>query len=121
MGHVIHVGVTDRLEEAAKVVAGVPGVKKVTLAGDDPSSPRSGRLMHVAYEEGPGQSQTDIPSVLLNNGYRITKFAEEPVNLETAFMRLTKGLVRDHAVKRVRGAPPGSGSGAWPRPQPSCT
>jgi ABC-2 type transport system ATP-binding protein len=30
MGHVIHVGVTDRLEDAAKVLAGMPGVKKVT-------------------------------------------------------------------------------------------
>jgi ABC-2 type transport system ATP-binding protein len=94
MGHILHIGVTDRLEDAAKVVAGIPGVKKVTLAGDDPSSPRSGRMMHVAYEEGPGQNATDIPAVLLNNGYRIAKFAEEPVNLETAFMRLTKGLVQ---------------------------
>jgi hypothetical protein len=30
----------------------------------------------------------------VNNGFRITHFADEPVNLETAFMRLTKGLVQ---------------------------
>jgi hypothetical protein len=32
--------------------------------------------------------------VLVNKGFRVTKLAEEPVNLETAFMRLTKGLVQ---------------------------
>jgi len=32
--------------------------------------------------------------VLVTRGFRMTKFAEEPVNLETAFMRLTKGLVQ---------------------------
>jgi ABC-2 type transport system ATP-binding protein len=37
---------------------------------------------------------SDVPNMLVNKGYRISKFAEEPVNLETAFMRLTKGLVQ---------------------------
>jgi ABC-2 type transport system ATP-binding protein len=36
----------------------------------------------------------DLPNVLVNKGFRVTKFMEEPVNLETAFMRLTKGLVQ---------------------------
>ena len=37
---------------------------------------------------------TGIDGVLVNTGFRLTKFTEEPVNLETAFMRLTKGLVQ---------------------------
>jgi hypothetical protein len=55
---------------------------------------RAGRVLHVNYEEGQGASASDIPNVLINGGYRLTKFAEEPINLETAFMRLTKGLVQ---------------------------
>jgi ABC-2 type transport system ATP-binding protein len=51
-------------------------------------------VLHVNYEEGQGASASDIPNVLINGGYRLTKFAEEPINLETAFMRLTKGLVQ---------------------------
>jgi hypothetical protein len=32
--------------------------------------------------------------MLINNGFRIVQFTEEAVNLETAFMRLTKGAVQ---------------------------
>ena len=35
-----------------------------------------------------------MPSALITNGYRLVTFGEEPVNLETAFMRLTKGIVQ---------------------------
>jgi hypothetical protein len=52
------------------------------------------RVIHVEYEEAPGRSYTDLPNVLVNNGFRIAQFSEEAVNLETAFMRLTKGLVQ---------------------------
>jgi hypothetical protein len=48
----------------------------------------------VTYDDAVGSSATDIPSVLVNAGFRVAKFTEEPVNLETAFMRLTKGLVQ---------------------------
>ena len=41
-----------------------------------------------------GMHYYDLPNVLINKGFRVTKFMEEPVNLETAFMRLTKGLVQ---------------------------
>jgi ABC-2 type transport system ATP-binding protein len=37
---------------------------------------------------------TDVPNMLINSGFRITQFAEEAVNLETAFMRITKGVVQ---------------------------
>jgi ABC-2 type transport system ATP-binding protein len=50
----------------------------------------------VTYEESGagGLNVADVPNVLVTRGFRITKFTEEPVNLETAFMRLTKGLVQ---------------------------
>lgn len=95
VGHVLHVGVTDKAEEATKLLMKIPGVKKVTPAGEEPSdTARTGKVLLVNYDDGAGSTFTDIPNVLMNNGFRLTKFAEEPVNLETAFMRLTKGLVQ---------------------------
>ncbi|MBL9032297.1 MAG: ABC transporter ATP-binding protein [Phycisphaerae bacterium] len=104
MGHVIHVGVADRIQKAAELLAKVPGVKKVALADVDPTVLQAGatgngagakpQVIHVTFDDAAGQSFTDLPNVLVNNGFRITKFSEEAVNLETAFMRLTKGLVQ---------------------------
>ncbi|MEL7473000.1 MAG: AAA family ATPase, partial [Planctomycetota bacterium] len=102
VGHVLHIGVADRVKEAAQLVAKAPGVKKVSLAR--PETPDAQPLIHVTYDTpengagvggvGASHSFTDLPPILLNNGFRITQFSEEPVNLETAFMRLTKGLVQ---------------------------
>ncbi len=95
VGHVIHVGVVDRLEMAAEAVATVPGVEKVRIvSGDGTAVGGSGRHLHVEYNEQRGGSYTDLANILVNQGYRLTQFTEEPVNLETAFMRLTKGLVQ---------------------------
>ena len=35
-----------------------------------------------------------VPARLIQAGYKLTMMREEEVNLETAFMRLTKGLVQ---------------------------
>ena len=35
-----------------------------------------------------------VPQRLVQNGFRLTLLKEEEVNLETAFMRLTKGMVQ---------------------------
>lgn len=96
LGHVLHVGVADRIEDAAKVVAGMAGVTKVTIINDDSVTAAVGsKLLHVSYNDGPGGlSVSDVPATLITKGLRVTKLAEEPVNLETAFMRLTKGLVQ---------------------------
>ena len=37
---------------------------------------------------------TALPTMLIERGFRIEMFSEEEVNLETAFMHLTKGLVQ---------------------------
>ncbi|MCC6675532.1 MAG: ABC transporter ATP-binding protein [Phycisphaerales bacterium] len=96
VGHVIHVGVSERAEEAAKVLARLPGVSKVGFGEDGPGqgNGKAAKLIHLTFDETAGRSFTDLPNVLVNAGFRITKFTEEPVNLETAFMRLTKGLVQ---------------------------
>ncbi|MFZ4573716.1 MAG: hypothetical protein ACOYN0_04920, partial [Phycisphaerales bacterium] len=94
-GHVLHVGVSDRAEEAAKVLQKLPGVKKIVLAPEEAADAgRAGKVLHVSFEDASNNTFSDIPNVLINSGFRLTKFTEEPVNLETAFMRLTKGLVQ---------------------------
>jgi ABC-2 type transport system ATP-binding protein len=40
------------------------------------------------------QDYSDIPTQLIQAGIRLTLFREEELNLETAFMELTKGLVQ---------------------------
>ena len=113
VGHIIHIGVVDRITQAGELLAKVPGVKKVSLIEGDPhgggggglggvalpngkarAAAHNGQLLHITFDETGGHNYTDLPNVLVNNGFRLTKFAEEAVNLETAFMRLTKGMVQ---------------------------
>ncbi|WP_420587952.1 ABC transporter ATP-binding protein [Marivita sp.] len=96
VGHVIHVAVAERMEAATQVLAQMPGVTSAAVVQGDGTAltGNADQLIHVAYDESAGGVYTDIPNVLINNGFRITHFQEEPVNLETAFMRLTKGLVQ---------------------------
>jgi ABC-2 type transport system ATP-binding protein len=35
---------------------------------------------------------SDLPTLLISNGHRLTLFKEDEINLETAFMALTKGI-----------------------------
>lgn len=96
LGHVYQMAVADRSEQAAEVLAKVPGVKKVQIVAADATTAAGrsgGKEIHISFEEHPGKVSADLVNVLVNQGFRITKFVEEPVNLETAFMRLTKGLV----------------------------
>ncbi len=94
VGQVIQIGVVDRVEEAAKLLQGVPGVAKVTVAPPANGSASDPMLIHVTYEDAQGRSYTDLPNILVNKGFRIRSFTEEAINLETAFMRLTKGMVQ---------------------------
>ncbi len=92
VGRVLHVRVTERPEDAARAIQKVPGVKKLTLVQPEDGSGGPAEI-HVSFDNSKGASSTDIPNVLINAGFRIRSFSEEAVNLETAFMRLTKGLV----------------------------
>lgn len=96
VGHVVHIGVAERIEAATKVLETMPGVEKVHIVQGDGTAlgGGSGQVIHAHYDDRMGGNFTDIPNVLINNGFRVTHFQEEPVNLETAFMRLTKGLVQ---------------------------
>ena len=95
--HIVHVIVAERTQDAAKLIHTMPGVTRVSIEEDDqPSVNGSGPryIIEVAVEDASAGSVTDIPNRLINGGFRLVSFSEERVNLETAFMRLTQGLVQ---------------------------
>jgi hypothetical protein len=102
LDHVVHVSVAERTEEAAKLLHEMTGVKRVNITEEDArgsftSGRRTGErafVIDVTLDENVVQSASDIPNRLINAGFRLTRFTEETVNLETAFMRLTQGLVQ---------------------------
>ncbi|USO00318.1 MAG: ABC transporter ATP-binding protein [Phycisphaeraceae bacterium] len=96
VGHVLHITLVEGTDKAAKVLESIDGVRRVGIVDGDGmlATGQPARVIHVEYDEAPGRSYTDLPNVLVNNGFRIAQFSEEAVNLETAFMRLTKGLVQ---------------------------
>ena len=73
----------DRTEAAAKLLEGHAEVRGVTVQED--------RTIDVSLRPGV-EDYTAIPQSLLEAGFAPTLFREEEVNLETAFMELTKGV-----------------------------
>ncbi|MEM8758114.1 MAG: ABC transporter ATP-binding protein [Planctomycetota bacterium] len=96
VGKVFHVAVLDRTREAAERLSTVPGVKEIKIrrAEEGEAADAEGKLLEVSFDAKAAASPSDVPSVLINSGFRLAAFGEEPVNLETAFMRLTKGVVQ---------------------------
>jgi ABC-2 type transport system ATP-binding protein len=97
VGNVVHVAVVDRTKLAAELLTKLAGVQKVTITDPPPGmkpTAGDGRVINVHFEADAKTDVTDVPNVLVNSGYRILAFTEEAVNLETAFMRLTKGIVQ---------------------------
>jgi len=79
---VLHIRVCGKLDGAAKVLEGHPIVEKVET--------RDSHLL-ATLREGT-QDYSDLPTLLVQAGYKLTAFKEEEINLETAFMALTKGI-----------------------------
>ncbi len=91
LGRTIQVRVTERTGDAAHVLSAAPGVAKVAITESD-----HGPQINLTLDEQHARGLvdvSDIPSRLVNAGFRVAHFAEEKADLETAFMRLTKGLV----------------------------
>jgi ABC-2 type transport system ATP-binding protein len=81
---VLNVGVVDGVDGAGELLAHhgeVEGVQR-----------HDGHLV-VTLKEGTHE-YSFIPTLLVQNGYRVNLFKEEEMNLETAFMHLTKGVVQ---------------------------
>jgi ABC-2 type transport system ATP-binding protein len=76
------VGVVGNPDSAAKLLQQHDAVERVDV--------RDGHLT-VALREGT-QDYSDLPTLLIEAGFKLTLFREEEINLETAFMALTKGI-----------------------------
>ncbi len=95
--HILHISVAERTQDAAKLLHGMPGVTRVSIEEDDqPVNHSAGAryIIEIAVEDASSTNVSDIPNRLVNAGFRLVQFTEERVNLETAFMRLTQGLVQ---------------------------
>ena len=78
---VLHIGVRGDQAQARKLIESNELIESVT-DGD-------GYL--VATLRDTDSDYSDLPKVLLDNGLGLTLFCEEEINLESAFMALTKG------------------------------
>lgn len=84
VGAVVHVVTPDDPEKARQLLVSLRGV-------------RSAEIQHGAVVltlEGQTADLSPIARVMLDNNLRIRELKEEEVNLETAFLRLTKGAVQ---------------------------
>lgn len=88
VGKVVQISVESRHEDAAKLLRGVRGVAKVELMLED-----GGQRMDVQLEPNAEIAASELAARLLAQGFRLARLQPEEISLETAFMRLTKGLV----------------------------
>jgi len=84
MGTRVQIRVADRVEQAVKLLARLDPVKSVQQNGQ-----------HLSVElKTDTHDFSFLARVLIENHFAIQELREEEVNLETAFMRLTKGIVQ---------------------------
>ena len=83
-GAVLHVSVAQGAERAAQLIRQLEGVNDVTITNSH---------LRVALDTDHADPAR-IAYKLVTEGFALTRLEEEKVNLETAFMRLTRGLVQ---------------------------
>ena len=88
VGQVIQIEVTERSEDAASLLRSVDGIRTVDVV-----SSNGRHRIDVTIDPNSSLDQSELPNRLIAQGFRMTSMQGEQVNLETAFMRLTKGLV----------------------------
>ncbi|MDR3181444.1 MAG: ABC transporter ATP-binding protein [Planctomycetaceae bacterium] len=81
---VILVELVDRIDEAAKLLEQHQSVQSVERSND---------VLRLSLKNVQELSDySDLPALLVQNGFKIRSFKEDEINLETAFMTLTKGI-----------------------------
>ena len=80
----LHAALRTTPEAAAALLSQDPNIQEIA---------RNNGFLEISLRDGI-TDYTFIPQRLLSAGYRLTLLKEEEVNLETAFMRLTKGMVQ---------------------------
>ncbi len=83
-GTKVHIRVTEQQDLAADLLRRTNGIKDVALV--------NGKVVVELLEKT--HDFSPMVKLLIDNKFRIREIQEEEVNLETAFMRLTKGLVQ---------------------------
>lgn len=78
----LNVAVTGDMDGAAKLLSGHETVEKIDQKPD---------MLVVTLKPGT-TDYSDLPTLLIQNGHKLTLFREDELNLETAFMALTKGI-----------------------------
>lgn len=82
---VLLIGIAGDVEKAAKILEAESCVEKVEI------TPR--KTLEVTIIHGKGvDDYCELSSRLVESGLKIISFREDEVNLETAFMKLTKGI-----------------------------
>ena len=84
VGTVLHVITPDDREKTSRVLSELPGVESAQV--------RDGRVVLTLDRDT--SDFTFIVRAMIKNDLRISEVKPEEVNLETAFMRLTKGIVQ---------------------------
>ncbi|NMC20332.1 MAG: ABC transporter ATP-binding protein [Thermogutta sp.] len=79
---ILWIGVRDDVDGAARSLEGHPAVESLSI--------RDGRL-RVALKSNDAD-YSELAEILVQAGFRLTLFREEEINLETAFMVLTRGI-----------------------------
>ncbi|MEX2560545.1 MAG: ABC transporter ATP-binding protein [Pirellulales bacterium] len=79
---VLKIGIAGDVDSAARLIETQAAVEKVQT---------NNGLITVTLAEGT-KDYSHLPTALVGSGHRLTLFKEEEVNLETAFMELTKGI-----------------------------
>lgn len=85
VGHVVSIAVAERTGDAHLLLKDLPHVLEI--------EPVNGTSLRVTLDKEAGDISM-LAQKLIASGFRLTRLEEEKVNLETAFMRLTKGLVQ---------------------------
>lgn len=80
----LHVAVNENTEKATALLKSHALVLKIEIQKN---------VMLVTLQKDV-KDYTFIPTLLINEGFKLSLFREEEINLETAFMELTKGLVQ---------------------------
>lgn len=88
IGYVVTIGVDERLEEAATLLRKVTGIQLVEVV-----SFGEGERLEVSIDPKCGLPISDLAARLVAQGFRVCELRREQVNLETAFMKLTRGVV----------------------------
>ena len=80
----LHIAVSENTEKAAALLEAHELVSKIEIQ----------KNVMLTTLQNEVKDYTFIPELLIKEGFKLQLFREEEINLETAFMELTKGLVQ---------------------------